>query len=71
MSEQEEMTTEALAATALHIGVSLSDEEAQELLNGVKRNRDMARQLRALVTRDSEPRPVFQSQPKAEEARDA
>jgi hypothetical protein len=71
MSEQDEPSTEAIAAVAQHMGVSVSDEEARELLNGVRRNRDMARQLRALVTRDSEPRPIFQALPKAEETPNA
>ena len=71
MSEQDEPSTEAISAVAQQVGISLSDDEARELLNGVKRNRDMAQQLRALVTRDSEPRPIFQALPKAEETPNA
>jgi hypothetical protein len=71
MSEQDEPSTEAISTVAEHMGISLSDDEARELLNGVRRNRDMARQLRALVTRDSEPRPIFQALPRTEETRNA
>ena len=68
MTRQEELTTETVQANAAQAGLSLSNDEAQELLNGIKRNRDMAMQVRALVTPASEPRPIFQAQSKAEAA---
>ena len=61
MTSQDELSIESLRAMADSAGLSLSDAEIEQLLVGVRRNKQMAAVVRAVVTPDLEPVPVFEA----------
>ena len=59
MADSDELTVESLQVLARQVGLNLTDAEASEALNGVARNREFARALRALVRPETEPNVIF------------
>ena len=51
----EAITIENLRAMAHRAGLTLSDDELNSLLSGVNRSKQQVAELRALITRESEP----------------
>ena len=59
MTSSDEPTVESLRLIAANSGLPLTEAEAAELLNGVKRNQEMAQALRDLLSPEVEPSPIF------------
>jgi len=56
---ENEITPELARQMAAAAGLNLSAEEVEKLMVGIQRNRQMAQRVRAIVTPDLEPAPVF------------
>ena len=59
MNTNDEMTLETVKTHARTVGLPLSDEDAEALVQGARRTRAMAEAVRRLVTPETEPAPVF------------
>ena len=60
-SSGSEISAELAQQMAAAAGLNLTAEEVQKLMVGIQRNRQMAQRVRAMVTPDLEPAPVFDS----------
>jgi hypothetical protein len=58
---QDDMSVDDLKLLAVNHGLTLSDEEAGRALAGANRWRNQVAQMRALVTRNLQPAPVFRA----------
>ena len=59
MAARDELDVESLRMLAENAGLSLTEEEAAELLTGVKRNIQMADVARRVISPETEPASVF------------
>ena len=59
MTSEIQPTVESILAGARHVGLPLTEEEAAELIKGIGRMQDMARNVRSLLESTTEPAPVF------------
>ena len=56
---REEPTVESVLRTAAEAGLPLTQDEAEKLLPGIKRNRGMAEDVRKILTKDLEPAVIY------------
>jgi hypothetical protein len=59
MTSDNQVDVESILEGALLAGMSLTAEEAAELVKGVARNKEMARTVRSLLESTTEPAAVF------------
>lgn len=59
----EEPSVESVQQRAAQNGLPLTEDEASQLLAGVKRTREMVRRLRDLVRPELEPASIFAARP--------
>jgi hypothetical protein len=59
MPENEEVTPQLVLAEARIVGLPLTEAEAEEMVNGVRRIKAMMKAVQALVDASAEPAPTF------------
>ena len=59
MTTDNQPTVQSIMADARLAGLPLTEEEAGQLLKGVRRNREMAETVRKVIEASVEPAPVF------------
>ena len=59
----EDPSVDALRTVAEQVGLPLTEDEAAQLLTAVRRDRDTVRELRKLVSPETEPAPIFRALP--------
>ncbi len=59
MSEEDAVQSETLKALAARAGFNLNDEDVEKLAPGLQRTRQMADEIRKVISPELEPAPIF------------